>query len=70
MGGGEGGRGGQQAFVAALMFRRAPITDEEARARPALRALSAYRAVAFTSGGAEGGAFPVSVVEAMVEKPR
>ncbi|CAN0211560.1 unnamed protein product, partial [Laminaria digitata] len=77
-GGGGGGvmGGGQPAFVAALMFRRAPITDEEARAQPALRALSAYRAVAFpggaggVGGGGGGGGFPVSVKEAMIEKPR
>lgn len=40
----------QQAFVAALMFRRGPVTDEEAREQPALRALSAYRAVPFPTG--------------------
>ena len=58
----------QQAFVSSPMFRRKAITEEEARAKPVLRALSSYRAVPFPGGG--GASFPVSVVEAMVEKPR
>lgn len=71
----KGNRGGlQQAFVASLMFRREAIPEEEARENPALRALSAYRAVAFPFGdgsaGGEGGRFPVAVVDALVEKPR
>lgn len=71
----KGNRGGvQQAFVASLMFRREIIPDEEVRENPALRALSAYRAVAFPFGdgsaGGEGGGFPVAVADALVEKPR
>lgn len=68
--------GGQQAFVAALMFRRGPVSEEEARADSALRALRAYRAVACGDGGdGVGGSgrfakFPIAAVEALVEKPR
>ncbi|CAM9343973.1 unnamed protein product [Ectocarpus fasciculatus] len=64
----------QPAFVSAIMFRRRPISDEEARERPALRALSGYRAVTPFSGGTgrrpQTPAFPVGVVGAMVEKAR
>lgn len=75
--GAKAGGGDQQAFVAALMFRRGRVSEEEASAHPALRALSAYRAVACGDGeGEDGGGgggmarFPVPVVEALVEKPR
>lgn len=80
------GGGGHRVFVSALMFRRGAVSEEEARADPALRALSAYRAVAWgydeglggvgTTGNGDvpggGGAarFPISAVEALVEKPR
>lgn len=61
----------QQAFVSAVMFRRGAITEEEMRAKPVLRVLSGYRAVPFPCcGGGGDGVFPVSVMEAMVEKPR
>lgn len=70
------GGAGQGAFLAALMFRQEHLSEEEMRAQPALRALSAYRAVPFCGG--EGGAgaemkigkFPVAVLETLMDKPR
>lgn len=65
----------QRAFVSALMFRRAIITDEEMRVQPALLALAAYRALPFP-GTMEGelkeetaeASFPIPASDALLDR--